>query len=289
MEKKKYLIINADDFGICSETNRAIEELFRDKKITSTSILVSGKDVNEAIQIAKINAIKVGIHFTFNSDFSDNLWHCVSPYESVKSLVNKDGFFHYDLGLFNKGAKSEELDRELLSQYNFIKDCGVEIDHADSHSGTLYGINGRLFFLNAFRFCKKTGLPFRFPKSNNFLKGFFNGRVPSYIKLAHKLIIGTSKMYGVRLIDDLFSNPYSIEKIDSYTALENYYLEKIRGLEYGVTEMFLHPSYDAPQLNIKEWKKRVYELEFLNSKKLARVINDEGIELCSYEILRNKR
>ena len=48
MPQNKKLIINADDFGICQETNKAIKELFLAKKITSTSLLAVGDGAEDA-------------------------------------------------------------------------------------------------------------------------------------------------------------------------------------------------------------------------------------------------
>lgn len=280
--EKKYLIINADDFGVCPETNKAIIELYTKKLITSTSILASGDAIFDAIEGAKSNNIKVGIHFAFNSDYPDRLWQPISNKDKVKSLVDKNGYFHSDINLFNKGALGRELDIEMMSQYKFINDYNVVIDHADSHSGTLYGINKRLFFINAFRFCKKTNLPFRFPTRASFLKEYFNGNIPNVINFAHKAVTRVAKMYKVRLIDDMISNPYKIKDIQSYKNLENYYIDKIHKLDYGFTELFLHPSYDAPYLKSEEWKKRVYELEFLHSQNFQNALCESGVELCDY-------
>lgn len=282
---EKYLIINADDFGVCSETNIAIIELYKNKLITSTSLIASGEGVDEALEGAKANDIKVGVHFAFNSDYPNHLWKSVSEKIAVQSLVDEEGYFYNDVNLFNKSALPRELDIEMLSQYKLITDSGVKVDHADSHSGTLYGINMRLFFINAFRFCKKYNLPFRFPKAPDFLGDFFGGKVPAIVKAAHKIVLSISKHYKVRLIDDMISNPYKLEDIPSYKALEDYYVDKIKNIKEGVTELFLHPSYDAPHLNSGQWKKRIYELEFLNSENFKNAISESGVMLCSYDIL----
>jgi predicted glycoside hydrolase/deacetylase ChbG (UPF0249 family) len=285
--KKKFLIINADDFGVCPQTNKAIVELYTEKLISSTSLIASGTAFHDAIEQAQKSNIKVGVHFAFNSDYSNHLWQAISDKELVSSLVDADGFFHNDTNLFNKGAISTELDIEMQNQYDIIAKSGVSIDHADSHCGTLYGINGRLFFINAFRFCKKYNLPFRFPKNPEFLQDYFANKVPPMIKIAHKAVVFISKLYGVKLINNMISNPYKLKDIPNYKALEDYYLDKIRNLQPGVTELFLHPSYDAPSLCSNEWKKRIYELEFLHSQNFQTALKDSGAEICSYEIFKS--
>jgi predicted glycoside hydrolase/deacetylase ChbG (UPF0249 family) len=281
MPQNKKLIINADDFGICQETNKAIKELFLAKKITSTSLLAVGDAAEDALNIAKELGIKVGAHLTLNSDFETQPWRSLSAAQSI----SKDGRLFSDLAILSKNAKSADVTLECKKQIEFITQAGVELDHLDNHSGTMYGINGRLFFINAFRLARQYRLPFRFPKRGGFLDGFFGGKAPAIIKAAHKTVAFVGKIMGARLVDDMISNPYSIKDIPDYNALEKYYLEAVTGIGEGVTEMFLHPSYASPKLSImtQEWTKRQYELEFLFSGKLEKRLADEGIELVSYE------
>ena len=49
MINKKYLIINADDFGMSSEFNQAICCLMNQGIVTSTSIMANGRAYEEAI------------------------------------------------------------------------------------------------------------------------------------------------------------------------------------------------------------------------------------------------
>ena len=61
----RLLIINADDFGITKGTNEAIVNLFEEKSITSTSIMIPCPDSNEALEIGNSKGItNIGIHLT---------------------------------------------------------------------------------------------------------------------------------------------------------------------------------------------------------------------------------
>lgn len=287
----KYLIINADDFGFTSETNKAVVELMKAQRITSTSLLCCAPHAEEAAVLAKENGFKVGVHLSLNSDFKEAPWKSLS---GAKSLTDEGGNLLFDQKLLAKQAKSEDVDLECEAQIKFLKDRGVEIDHFDNHCGTMYGINMRLFFVNAFRLSKKYGVPFRFPKHYRFLNDFFKNGVPFYIKLAFKAVVATGKRMRATLIDDMASNPYQMKDIASYSELKNYYLKAVRNLREGVTEIFLHPSYHAPEIAkfTTEWQKREWELELLFSDEFFKAIKDEGIELIDYtkakEILTKK-
>jgi hypothetical protein len=280
---ERRLIINADDFGICSETNRAIRELFSAKLITSTSLLLTAESSLEAVEIIKEDKLNFGLHLTLNSDFNEYPWQCA--YKGQSSLNDGNGCLFADTEVISKNAKYKDLIRECEAQFEMLSEFGITPDHFDNHSGTMYGINLRPFFIIAFKLSKKMNLPFRFPKRNTFLKDYFSGKVPWYITLAHKMILGTAKMCRATLIDDMISNPFSIKDISSYEDLEKYYMTQVLNIKEGVTEMFLHPSYSSDKYMrlTPEWQKREYELKFLMSGKLHDIAEKEGIEIISYK------
>lgn len=280
---ERSLIINADDFGFCKETNRAIRELFAARLISSTSLLVPAEEVLEAATIIKEDNLNFGVHLTLNSDFSKYPWKVA--YQGRSSLNDGRGYLLSDTKEIAKKAKSKDVTLECEAQFDLVNSLGITPDHFDNHSGTMYGINLRPFFINAFRLSKKYDLPFRFPKRNNFLNSYFSGKVPGYIRFAHKMILGVGKICGAQLIDDIISNPFSMKDISSYEDLEDYYLNQVSNIGLGVTEMFFHPSYASEKYNkiTPEWQKREYELKFLMSGKLQKRVAEEGIKIISYK------
>lgn len=279
--KNRYLIINADDFGVNESTNTAICELFEKRLITSTSLLTVAPFSKQAVKLASTKKLAAGVHLTINSDDSINRWQSNS---GAKSLSDYKGL-RYSTKEIALKTKSKDVTKELEAQYRFMLDNGCKPDHADNHCGTLYGINGRLFFVNAFRFCRKYDLPFRFPKSPAFLARQFGGKAPAALILAHKILIKAAKHYDVCLPDDMFSNPYRINKIHSYESLRKYYIDELNRTDPGITEVFLHPSYPInsdSSVNDDEWLKREYELRLLKSGDLLQIIEDKEITLCSW-------
>lgn len=278
---QKYLILNADDFGVNPSTNKAILELFEKGLISSASLLTVARDSQDAAKLVRAKKLPVGVHLTINSDDDENRWHSNSQ---AKSLSDKKGLL-YDNKILALKAKSKDVTQELEAQYRFMIENGCVPDHADNHCGTLYGINGRSFFINAFRFCKKYSLPFRFPKTPAFLERQLNRRVPGVLLLAHKMIVNTAKRYDLCLPDDIISNPFSIKKIKAYDALRAYYVEQIENMTPGITEVFLHPSYPIGSTQSSadnEWLKREFELKLLQSGDLLQVAADQGIQICSW-------
>lgn len=279
----RYLIINADDFGLTSVGDAAILQLFEQRRITSSTVLAPALRAKEACHAAKERALPVGVHWTLHAEWEMERWLPCAGAEDVSSLC-VDGALIPDARQMAKQARSGDVTRELAAQIAFLRENGIAPDHADSHGGTLYGINGRLFFLNAFRLCREQGLPFRFPRSTAFLRRQMGHEPNLLLRTAHRAIVSAADRAGVRLIDDFITNPLPVAQIDGFSALARYYARELAAAGAGITELFLHPSLPdgALLLRTKEWQKRVWEYEFLMSDAFLSCINHEGFHLCSW-------
>lgn len=273
----KYLIINADDFGYNNEQNSAIKELLSNALITSTLVLTVCEKSKEAVAFAKESAVDVGVHLTINSDNSDKKWQSVS---NAKSFAGGLPSEQRDL-IFRTTRR--DVRSELEAQYDFITKGGATVDHADNHCATLYGINGRRFYIDAFDFCAEHKLPFRFPKTSGFLERQLGRKIPNILKTYQQMIVRAGEKRGVKMLDDLVSNPWSMQRIKDYNTLEKYYLDAIDNCIDGVTEIFLHPA--LPLENEQgEWQKRVFEYEILKSGCLLERARQKGVEVVSWKI-----
>ena len=110
----KYLIINADDFGLHEQINKGIIKGFKEGIITSTSIMPTTPAFEEAVELAKANPdLGIGIHLT--------LCTCVPsclPKNKVSTLLGSDGNFlpsyvNFAKRYYTGGVKSSELEAEL--------------------------------------------------------------------------------------------------------------------------------------------------------------------------------
>lgn len=277
----KYLIINADDFGYNSQQNSAIKELLEKKLITSTSLMSVADEAKDAVEFAKEKDFSVGVHLTINSDDERHKWHSITGAKSLGS----DGLWAEQKALTVKAVR-KDVRAELEAQYRFITENGAVVDHADSHCGALYGINGRRFFLDAFDFCREHNLPFRFPKTVGFLERQLGIKIPGPVVKIQNAIVHSGRKRGVQMIDDLVSNPYPMSRIKNYEALREYYLNAVDNCIDGITEIFLHPALPFPQMG-KEWQKRVFEYELLRSGDLISRAKERDVQVVSWEIFNN--
>jgi predicted glycoside hydrolase/deacetylase ChbG (UPF0249 family) len=280
---ERYLIVNADDFGLTQPGDEAILRLFAAGRITSTTILAPAARAGAARADAIERGLPAGVHWTIHAEWADQRWLPCAGAERVPSLC-EGGAMIPNAARASKAAKGGDVTRELAAQYAFLAENGMPPDHADSHGGTLYGVNGRLFFLNAFRLCKAHGLPFRFPRRSAFLRRQFGREPGALLRAAHTAIVAAADGYGVRLIDDFITNPYPVRKIENFRALADFYDREIASAGEGVTEMFLHPSLpdEALQAKTPEWQKRVWEFEYLTSDAFLNLLEREGFVLTSW-------
>lgn len=274
----KYLIINADDFGLNKEQNEAIKDLIENKLITSTSLMSVAPEAETAAELAKEINFPVGVHITLNSDDEKQLY----PSLTGAASLGKEGLWHKSKDLTFK-AKRTDVRAELEAQYRYIKAKGAAIDHADSHCGTVYGINGRRFYLDAFDFCKEHNLPFRFPKTPGFLERQIGMRIPSPVIKIQQMIVASAEKRKVSLLDDLVSNPRSMERIKDYDTLRKYYLDAVDNCIDGVTEIFLHPALPNDSYGI-QWQKREFEYRLLKSGDLLQRAEDKGIRVTGWDV-----
>ncbi|HWP49228.1 MAG TPA: ChbG/HpnK family deacetylase [Candidatus Limnocylindrales bacterium] len=129
----KYLIINADDFGLTPEVSRGILQTVREGIVTSTTVLINSPHVGELPELLKTR-VGIGLHFNLT-------WGSpVSSPEEVPSLIDEKGFFHSDpsfLGPEGESVyprKSEEIQKELEAQVErFLRLLQKPPTHIDVH------------------------------------------------------------------------------------------------------------------------------------------------------------
>src|SRR5215467_7979422 len=86
---RRFLIVNADDFGRNDAVNDAVAESFRHGIVTSTSIVATGPSFDKAVALAsELPELGVGIHLAA-TEYSPAL-----PPSQIPSLVNSEGRFY---------------------------------------------------------------------------------------------------------------------------------------------------------------------------------------------------
>ena len=295
----KYLIINADDFGMCHAHNLATFDLFQKGGITSATIMAPCAWAFEAVKFAKENPeFAIGVHWTLTSEWGSYRWRAVA--DGTQSLHDDEGFLWKESEQVEKHADSDEIEREITAQTDFLMNLGLEPSHVDNHMGSIYGIEiGRLELLNiAIDVAGRYGLPFRFPgKVADMLESATESQMLS-VKLDKETIAIFAKKFadyatekGVAMPDFLIPNEWDGPQKDSYDNFREYMLEFYRAMPNGVTETFIHPALESDELKAVTggWEKRVWEHRLLADPATRQHIESCGIQLISYRDLKKMR
>ena len=293
----KYLIINADDFGMCHAQNQAVMELFKCSGITSSTIMAPCPWALEAVNFAKKNPeFAVGVHLTTTSEWKEYRWAPVNA-EKTASLRDSEGYMHHESDEFAKAADLQEVCGEMVAQIEKLKSLGLSPSHLDNHMGSLYGIDtGRFELLAAtVEIAGKFNLPFRFP--TKFTDAQF-GNAMLDIKVPRELIDGLfeqftelGKQYKVAMLDYLMPGDWNGPQKDSFENYREYIYELYRTFEPGVTETYIHPAIETDEIKgiTGDWQKRVWEYELFKDPKTKQHIDSLGIKLINYRELKAMR
>jgi hypothetical protein len=192
----RYVIINADDFGISLPTNQAIDDMFQSDAITSTSIMMPAPAAHDAATRCRRNkSMQVGIHFTLTSDQAGG-YKPVYTKTQLTSLTTDQGFFYTDVAEFERKADPEEVRLELEAQIELALAWGIQPTHLDSHAGSVLGLFQLRDFLEVvFDLCEKYALPFCLPTGILKHPGFTDEQ-----KQLFKRRISSAGRRGIRLM-----------------------------------------------------------------------------------------
>lgn len=130
-----YLIINADDFGLCASVNSAIIELFLDKKISSATLMTNTQGTDDALKSLnskELTNMPVGLHFNIVRGKS---------ILGKSSITDTDGYFLGRKLLFKKIFLNKVKISDILEEFNFqikfLQSNNIKLSHVDSDNHIL--------------------------------------------------------------------------------------------------------------------------------------------------------
>jgi predicted glycoside hydrolase/deacetylase ChbG (UPF0249 family) len=255
-------VLNADDLGFCHSANVGVFECLRTGLVTSASLMVPCPWAREAA--ARYRGEDVGVHLTVNAEHELYRW---GPITHAPSLLGGDGGFPRTMEDVWDHADLDEVRRECRAQVERAILWGFDVSHLDAHMGTL---QLRPEFFDVYlEMALEFALPLRMggPKTEAYL-GF-----PARQLAADE---------GVVFTDDLLLLP----GVGSRALLE----ERLGRLKPGVTELYLHPAVDSPELRAvaADWPARVDDHTLVcRDGTLARLVEEAGITLIGYRELRD--
>lgn len=286
---KKYLIINADDFGMCSSANEAVIDLFLSGRIRSSTVMLPCEASKEAVRFSiEHPEFAIGVHLTMTNEWDSHNW---KPLTSGKSLIDERGYMWKSTKLVEKNAKLKELEAEMRAQIDLAHKLGMKPSHLDNHMGSLYGNQTGRFSMLAMtmRVCGEYGYPFRlFTKTAKEMCP--RGTPWAVYKIAPVFTSLLAKINRVVLPDYLLFPDWGEPGLkDSYEKYRERMLYLWTHIPDGITETFVHPTKESDEIKAitGSWRDRVWEYRLMKDPETEKYLNAHGVELISYRDLMN--
>ncbi|MDT8318261.1 MAG: ChbG/HpnK family deacetylase [bacterium] len=241
----KYLIINADDFGLSAPVNEGIIRAFEAGGITNATLMIKRASAGEAVRYAKNNrSLPLGLHL----DLDDLLGGGRQGDERFK--LDRIG------AMLKEESFLKTLEAEIDGQIKAFKETGLELTHIDGHHHlhAIPGIFPRLIHKMADQGIKTVRLSQRFD-----LLKYPPIEWDDYFFSEMKALL---KQKGIIYADHFITGwqPYDLQK-----------------MAHGVTELMTHPG------TTEQW--RIDELATLTSGEWSAAVEEEGIVLTSFREL----
>jgi chitin disaccharide deacetylase len=129
------IVLNADDFGLSSDTVDATIACFEAGHLTSATIMVGMPETARALEWAQSHPeASYGVHLQFVGDGEERP---LSPPAQIPDLVDKEGRFLPTNVMRLRGllhnVPVDQIAREIIAQVEHVQSNGVTVTHVDSH------------------------------------------------------------------------------------------------------------------------------------------------------------
>ena len=277
------LIVNADDFGLCSGANRGIIEAWRQGILTSTSLMVGGSAFEEAVTLARENpGLQVGLHLTLVQG------RAVLEGKGFPALVDANGDFGNDpvlagMRYFFLKPLRKKLYAEIQAQIEKCLQAGIALSHLDGHLNI--HMHPVVFDILCELMPKYGITSFRLSREN-LAANLAVDRMRVLGKCADAFIFASlARRCRSRL--DRLGITYAAEVkglLNSGRMTEQYLLQALDSVGEGLTEIYFHPGC-RPCPELDRWMpayRHDEELAALTSDQVAGKLTRLGLQLRNY-------
>ena len=267
-KNSKLLIIHADDVGLSHSVNTATFSAFKNDNITSASIMVPCPWFKEVVDFSKTNPnYDFGLHLTLTSEWKYYKWGPVASLNSVKGLVNEEGYFYDNVQDVVKHASPKEVEIELRAQIEKALKSGLQPSHMDSHMGTLF--NSPEFFQVYLNLAVEYDIPAFVPLS------YLKGSPLEPLITSREIPINFTAM----ILPEINPENWHV-----------FYNQVIAELKPGINEIIIHLGLKDDEMDAicmehpdygSEWRQR--DFDFVSNRDLQNVLKKNDIILINYK------
>lgn len=274
-KKKRYIIVNADDFGMSKEVNEGIKQGIDAGVITSVSVMVNMPFFIDAVEfLQKHKEITVNLHFNITQN------QPVLKHVKYNSLINanKEFFPLYDVlpRILLKKSNDQHIADELLAQFTKLAHTGLNIQGIDSHQhvhlipkvhrlimdlakkNDISGIRGQRFHPHHALF---TLQHLSSGKQCIILLGF----------IINALLSRSSTYRSDNLFDLDWEKKKNIQKFIDY----------LKNVPTGITEIICHPVITTNEITSSLLQSRQKTLKLLLNSRVQKILKSGDVQLVS--------
>ncbi len=272
----KLLMVHADDVGMCHSVNLASIEALVSGGVQSASIMMPCPWLNEIAETARAKPdLDLGLHLTLTSEWKHYRWRPVAPPDSVKGLLDPDGYLFRDVRAVAKSASAAEVETELKAQIARARHFGIRFTHVDTHMGTLYARPD--YFEVYTKVAREAGVPCMIPRPTP--------EAAAELK-EYPITIATlegKERSGFMLLDRLVTGVPG----ETVAQRRDSYVKFLRELKPGVTKLIVHLSKDDPEIRAvtNAWQRRWADFQFWTSAESRTLLAELGIRPITYREL----
>ncbi|MES2341198.1 MAG: polysaccharide deacetylase family protein [Pseudomonadota bacterium] len=217
---ERLLIVNCDDLGSSQAANRATAEAFAFGIATSATLMVPCPWALDGLECCA--GADIGVHLTLTAEYPGYRWRSLT---GAASLHDDQGYMPTTAEAVWAQARLEDVAAECRAQIDQALAWGVDVTHLDAHMGTMQ-IDPRYFALFV-QLAADYDLPMRMFGAGAERRLGFAGRAQAS---------AAGRIYPDHFVS-LWGLPAREVFADSLTRLRP-----------GVTEIYLHPVEDGPEL-----------------------------------------
>jgi predicted glycoside hydrolase/deacetylase ChbG (UPF0249 family) len=268
----KLLIVNGDDSGMCHAANVATIECLEKGLMRSATIMAPCPWFPEIAAYAKQHPDKdFGLHLCHTSEWGKYRWGPVAGRAQVPGLLDPDGYLWREVPEVYGHATPEEALIEAQAQIKRAMAAGVDVTHLDSHMGTLQ------FDPRYMARYLQLGVEFDLPL-----------RMASQATMAAFGQPGLRDQFKAKGI--IFTDYFVYDELKNEAkGVKSFWMEIIRNLKPGVTELYIHAALPTDELKAitGSWKTRSEQFEvFTHDPEMKQLVADQKIILIGYRPLR---
>lgn len=265
----KLLILHGDDLGVAHSVDTASLDALERGVLSSASVMMPCPWVTEVAAWARAHPDHdLGLHLTLTSEWETYRWGTVAPAAEVSTLLDSVGTLARDTRPVAERAAPDQVERELRAQVERALALGLRPTHLDSHMGALFTTPA--LFATLVRVARAYHLPFLTAR------GVARG-LPADVHPDRDVVLDTVITAGPEVPRERWNA---------------FYLDAVRALRPGLTEMIVHLGRDDAELRAvtvnhdawgAAWRQR--DDDVLRSPEFRQALKDNGVVLVRWKDL----